>query len=142
MGSREEQDEQKKELASIDIETMAKTSSMLDYYETLVDGEPMEFHGDIVITDPCFFLQSGNWKESCYGSNLGAVGIPNAISRDTLAGDWFCTVVSVNDEGTQTKIGTFFADAGMVAVASLDEVLACNPAYAKDLKEKNGRQPF
>lgn len=53
------------------------------------------------------------------------LGIKNYISSDTLYGDWSCTVFNDKEE----PIGKFCADAGMVAVFLLDEVLKYNPNF-------------
>ena len=48
------------------------------------------------------------------------------ISVDTLYGDWSC--ITYNSD-THEKIGEFCADAGMVGVFLLDEVLKYNPDF-------------
>lgn len=121
--------EEKKE--QIDIATMDKANTMLDYLYNLIDSEPVRFCGDIVITDSCFFInKDGDWEKSANGTNLTGIGIKSPISRDTLFGDWACTMyVADISRGCTSKeeIGSFCADAGMVAIADLDEVLAYNP---------------
>lgn len=121
--------EEKKE--QIDIATMDKANTMLDYLYNLIDSEPVRFCGDIVITDSCFFInKDGDWEKSANGTNLTGIGIKSSISRDTLFGDWACTMyVADISRGCTSKeeIGSFCADAGMVAIADLDEVLAYNP---------------
>lgn len=60
------------------------------------------------------------------GYNLEALGIPDSISRDTIYGDWGCTVYNSD---TKEKIGEFCADTGMVAVMDLEQVLKYNPEF-------------
>jgi hypothetical protein len=54
------------------------------------------------------------------------------MTCDTLYGDWSCTTFNSD---TKEPIGRFCADAGLVSVISLDEVLKYNPDYDCDLKE-------
>lgn len=94
----------------------------------------MEFDGDIVITDPCYFIQDSNdWYRYGYGENLNELGFTNYMTRSTLYGDWSCTVL---DRKTREELGTFCADAGLVGVYLLDEIMKYNPGY-KDVKENH-----
>ena len=54
------------------------------------------------------------------------------MTRNTLCGDWGC--ITFNSD-TKEPIGRFCADAGLISVMSLDEVLKYNPDYDCDLKE-------
>jgi len=67
-----------------------------------------------------------DWENCEYGSHMEKLGIRNYLSRDTLYGDWGCTTYDMN---TKEAIGSFCADAGMVAVFSLEEVLKYNPDF-------------
>ena len=88
----------------------------------------MKFKGDIIITDPCYIIKknSGDWGKCGYRDNMKALGIENYLCRDTIYGDWSCTTFNSD---TKEAIGEFCADAGMVAVFLLDEVLAYNPDF-------------
>lgn len=88
----------------------------------------MKFKGDIIITDPCYIIKknSGDWGKCGYGDNMKALRIENYLCRDTIYGDWSCTTFNSD---TKEAIGEFCADAGMVAVFLLDEVLAYNPDF-------------
>ena len=96
----------------------------------------MKFKGDIIITDPCYIMRAkhhgteplhgDDWKYCNYGGFMEVLGIQNYICRDTLYGDWSCTTFNSD---TNEKLGEFCADAGMVAVFLLDEVLAYNPDF-------------
>lgn len=88
----------------------------------------MKFKGDIIITDPCYIIKknSGDCGKCGYGDNMKALGIENYLCRDTIYGDWSCTTFNSD---TKEAIGEFCADAGMVAVFLLDEVLAYNPDF-------------
>lgn len=67
----------------------------------------MKFKGDIIITDPCYIIKkdSEDWRKCDYDDKIADA--------------------SLNIE----KIGYFCADAGMVAVFLLDEVLKYNPDF-------------
>ncbi len=67
-----------------------------------------------------------DWDLSNCGTFMEALGIKNYIRRDTLYGDWSCTTYNSD---TNEKIGNFCADAGMVGVFLLDEVLKYNPDF-------------
>ncbi len=94
----------------------------------------MKFKGDIIITDPCYILKRDcngqgsdkDWEDCDYGRNMEVLGIRNYICRDTLYGDWSCTTFNSD---TKEPIGSFCADAGLVAVFLLDEVLKYNPNF-------------
>lgn len=86
----------------------------------------MKFKGDIIITDPCYICKDGDWYRCNYGDNMEILGISTYICRDTIYGDWSCTTF---DSDTGKDIGGFCADAGMVAVFLLDEVLKYNPGF-------------
>ena len=86
----------------------------------------MKFKGDIIITDPCYICKDNDWSRCYYGDNMEVLGINNYICRDTIYGDWSCTTFNTD---TGEPIGEFCADAGMVAVFLLDEVLKYNPDF-------------
>ena len=66
-------------------------------------------------------------RNSCgCGENMEVLGIRNYMTRDTLYGDWGCTVYNTDME---EEIGAFCADAGLVSVFLLDEVLKYNPDF-------------
>lgn len=67
-----------------------------------------------------------DWEKSEYGENMEVLGISTYLSDRTIYGDWSCTTFN---SYTKAKIGEFCADAGMVAVFLLDEVLRYNPSY-------------
>lgn len=100
-------------------------------YDRYLDSEPVEFDGDIIITDPCYILRDGDshiddWEKCEYGDNMETIGIHNYMTRDTLYGDWSCTTFNTD---TSEVIGQFCADAGLVSVFLLDEVLRYNPNF-------------
>ena len=100
-----------------------------------LDSDPMIFNGDIMITDPCYIRRKDkkdDWSTCYYGYDMEKLGINHYMTRDTLYGDWSCTTFNSN---TKEPIGRFCADAGLVSVMLLDEVLKYNPNYNCDLRE-------
>jgi len=99
----------------------------LEYIDTLEDSEPVEFDGDIIITDPCYVVDDDNdWRKVCDTYDLNKIGVTPSMTRDTIFGDWCCETV---DAETYETIGRFCADAGLVSVMPLDEVLKYNPKF-------------
>ncbi len=92
----------------------------------------MYFKGDVIITDPCYIIRKENelteddWDACEYGENMEALGIQNYLCRNTIYGDWSCTTFNTD---TEEIIGHFCADAGLVAVFLLEEVLKYNPNF-------------
>lgn len=130
----------------MDIEDFVRNLNT-DEYETAVykangglrrylDSEPMEFDGDIIITDPCYIMRAehhgtapltdNDWDACECGDKMEVLGIHHYMTRDTLYGDWGCTVFNTD---TEKAIGEFCADAGLVSVFLLDEVLKYNPDF-------------
>ena len=67
-----------------------------------------------------------DWETCEYGYNMAAIGMPHAMCRSTLYGDWGCTTYNSD---TKEVLGHFTADAGEVGAFTLDEVLNYNPEY-------------
>lgn len=90
----------------------------------------MEFKNqDIVITDPCYIVDSDtDWKACNYGSSMEVLGFKQCITSPTIYGDWSCQTIEVS---SNKDIGSFTADAGMVGVFSLDEVLHYNSNFTQ-----------
>ena len=94
-----------------------------------LDSDPMISNGDILITDPCYIIREDkedDWSTCCYGYDMEKLGINHYMTRDTIYGDWSCTTF---DSDTKEPIGRFCADAGLVSIMLLDEVLIYNPDY-------------
>lgn len=105
---------------------LRKINYGLDRY---LDSEKVEFDGDIIITDPCYIMRANNeddWAACSFGEDMEALGIRNFMTRDTIYGDWGCTVY---DTDSKESIGEFCADAGLVSVFLLEEVLKYNPDF-------------
>lgn len=67
-----------------------------------------------------------DWELCNNGFCMEKLGISHYMTQDTLYGDWSCTTY---DSDTGKEIGEFCADAGLVSVFLLDEVLKYNPEF-------------
>ena len=74
-----------------------------------------------------------DWHVCEFGENMEVFGFSKYMTRDTLYGDWSCTTYDLD---TKEPIGSFCADAGLVSVFLLDEVMKYNPNY-KQVKENS-----
>jgi len=115
----------------------------------------MKFKGDIIITDPCYLMKQipwpnrdnfdtneqydlaigeyhrlDDWEKCEYGDSMHVLGFTNYIVEPTMYGDWSCTTF----DSYGKKLGNFCADAGLVGVFLLDEVLKYNPEYDDHIK--------
>lgn len=96
----------------------------------------VHFKGDIIITDPCYIMRAkhhgttplteDDWNACNYGEDMEVFGFTNYLTHSTLYGDWSCTTFNSD---TKEPIGEFCADAGLVSVFLLDEVLKYNPDF-------------
>lgn len=125
----------------------------------------MKFKGTIIITDPCYVMRAehhgsipiteDDWDTCDCGRNMEALGIKHYITESTIYGDWGCSTYQIQenpkeivdklatvstDKCVEMKIikdlGSFCADAGLVSVFYLDEVLKYNPDFSKWAKER------
>lgn len=105
-----------------------------------------------------------DWDKCNYGENMEVLGIYNYISESTIYGDWSCTTYQTEKEPKELlesilrvlndnleygeyeddessvfceskDIGGFCADAGLVGVFLLDEILAYNPDWKSWIEE-------
>ena len=119
-----------------------KIVAAVNQFEKYIDSDPVEFDGDIIITDPCYIIRDehhgtkpmteDDWNACDYGSHMEPLGIRKYMSRDTLYGDWSCTTYNSD---TGESMGQFCADAGMVSVLDLAEVLKYNPDFDYHIKK-------
>lgn len=97
----------------------------------------MKFKGDIIITDPCYIIDDevnpNDWDKCNYGENMEILGIKTYLTRSTKYGDWSCTTFKKQDNSV---LGNFCADAGLVSVFLLDEVLKYNPNFDYHVNKK------
>lgn len=96
-------------------------------YSRYLDSSPKHYCGDIIITDPCYVIKDEDWEDFIESDEEESeMIVPNTIARSTIYGDWGCTTF---DAVTKKPIGQFCADAGLVAVFDLSEVMKYNPEY-------------
>lgn len=98
---------------------------------------------DIIITDPCYIMRAehhgtkplteDDWHTSNHGFNMEKLGIKNYLTHSTIYGDWSCTTYNSD---TGEVIGEFCADAGLVSVFDLYEVLKYNPDFDYHINRK------
>lgn len=121
-------------IKSSGIEELFNKYTRKNILHEYLDSDPMEFDGDIIITDPCYIMkEDDDWATCAYGENMEALGMTHCMTRDTLYGDWSCTTFNTD---TKEAIGEFCADAGLVSVLLLDEVLKYNPGFDYHLNKK------
>lgn len=108
--------------------------------------------GDYIITDPCYIehewnydaIKAGEPEPTRFWETAFSEAMPSVHMRDTLYGDWGCTVFRVS-EGTALEnmtdeelgnaaCGRFCADAGEVCVVSFSDVAKYNPDFARKLE--------
>lgn len=92
-----------------------------------------DFDGDILITDPCYLHHGGGKNLESYDS-WEPWAKKHGLVNTTYYGDWGCTVFkSGPQEGriprAAEELGEFCADAGMVCVVKLDDVLKESPKF-------------
>lgn len=79
----------------------------------LLDRGPFQYDGDVIITDPCFFLDGDEWD------NAKEI-YPSIQFRDNLYGDGdFCVVDS---DDSCKRYGTYYAESGSVCTVYANEV--------------------
>lgn len=120
------------------MKKLRQSDRRLDLY---LDSMLIKFDGDVLITDPCYIVRAdhhgitpltkNDWDACRCGFRMEKLGIKHYLTRDTLCGDWGCTVFNTD---TGEGIGKFCADAGPVSVFLLDEVLQYNPSYDGHIK--------
>lgn len=74
-----------------------------------------------------------DWKKCKCGEDMKSLGINNYLITSTLYGDWSCTTYNSD---TDKPIGHFCADAGLVGVFILDEILEYNPKFDYHLNKE------
>lgn len=122
-----EQELCKMEQKILPIFNSANDSNQCDY-------RILHANGNVIITDPCYIVRNDcehedDWENCNFGQNMEALGIHAYLTRETMCGDWSCATINSD---TGETIGYFGADAGMVSVFLLDEVLAYNPDFKYD----------
>lgn len=104
------------------FDVLSQCKSTLNNLENVLDSQWINIEGDVVITDPCY--TTDEWCDDFLNK------LP--LCRDTIYGDWSCTTF---DKKTKEKIGEFCADAGMVCVDTLDNILKRKPNFLEEYGE-------
>ena len=102
------------------------------------------FHGDIIITDPCYIIpddKPDDWQKSCHGDDMFCLGFRNYLCETTLSGDWYCEVFKGTGsrlwypQAPERKIGDFSADACKAGIFYLREILRYNPSFDDHIRK-------
>ena len=118
----------------------------------------MKIKGDILITDPCYWMKDEEFNKYCLNSiEPGEIVVLNPINNmqgmmaDTIYGDWCCDVYKTDEDINQdilegiikydiapigVKVGEFTADAGLVSISEYNETWDYNRKRAEDLIDK------
>ena len=107
------------------------------HIKDLEDSKSVHFSGDIIITDPCYLMNKksdrDDWEFCNCGYELNKLGFTKYLQRDTIIGDWSCTVFDIKDN---SKIyGHFCADSGEVCVVLAEEAFNYYPDFEKEYLE-------
>ena len=96
-------------------------------------NDPIMFSPTLQMEEDAYDEATQRWCDEdhndwdrCGGANFEVLGITTYLNGSTIYGDWSCTTYNTD---TREPIGEFCADAGMVAVFLLDEVLRYNPDF-------------
>ena len=117
----------------------------------------MNIKGDILITDPCYWMKDEEFNKYCLGTEPGEIVLLNPINNmqgmmaDTIYGDWHCEVyktdgpvdqsvlediIKYNKVPVGTLVGEFTADAGLVSISEYNETWDYDKKKAEDLVDK------
>ena len=104
--------------------------------------------GDYIVTDPCYIELKepdvGLPQPPRWWSDEFAQAMPSLRQRNTMYGDWGCTMFDVSgkelddmddDERQKAIVGYFCADAGQVCIVRADEVRAYNESFLNQLEK-------
>jgi hypothetical protein len=120
-----------------DYKDLASKPKWKDYHTVEYKDDPKKFMEEtklMEIADNLWRIKNPDHWDICNcGDNMEVLGITTYLSSSTIYGDWSCTTFNSD---TKEKLGNFCADAGLVAVFLLDEVLKYNPNYDDHLKKE------
>ena len=122
-----------------------------NFADTYLDKEFELSAGDYIITDPCYIeqpwdydaIKAGAPEPTRFWEPAFKAAMPSIHMRDTLYGDWGCTVFDTADiefedmpreQKEACAVGRFCADAGEVCVVRYDEVASFNPGFVSKLE--------
>ncbi len=110
-------------------ETDYSTSPNIDDYDMSDQTEAQIYR---VLMDK-WHEDNDDWSKTNCGFDLEKIGITNYVTQTTLYGDWGCTMY---DMTTETKVGEFCADAGLVSIIDLKQALDYNKEGVEKLINK------
>lgn len=113
----------------------------------------MRIKGDILITDPCYWMKDEDFNKYCHSDFglLNPIDNMQGMFTDTIYGDWKCSVYKTEEDITEEMIahmleygespigrlmGTFTADAGLVSISEYNETWDYNSKNVEDLVDK------
>ena len=121
----------------------------------------MKIKGDLLITDPCYWMKDPEFNKYCLNSGDDEVILLNPIDNmqgmltSTLVGDWECSVYKIDIPVTVDSLsniiedslkygknlpgklmGTFTADSGLVSISEYNETWDYNSKKAEELVDK------
>lgn len=108
-------------------------------YRRFEDSELITYNNcDIIITDPGYVF-SKDWLTEDW-----TILLNNYIFHDTIYGDWSASIFQSDapdvytflKQKTKNKLGDFAADAGLVGVFDLNEVLKYDPQFEREYLSK------
>ena len=76
--------------------------------------------------DDYYDANESDWDKCNCGENMNILGFSSYLVHNTIYGDWSCTTFNSD---TNEVFGHFCADAGLVSVFLLNEVLKYNPDF-------------
>lgn len=117
-----------KEHGWVDKDTILTPKQYLDIYNHYRCKPKRDYFDEVKEREEAFI----GWEDEMdYVFRSG--GVDNYIAARNLYGDWSCTVY---DSDTKERLGSFCADAGMVGVFELDQVLKHDPRFGEDELKK------
>lgn len=114
-----------------DMDEFSRTTALL----RMMEGKPLGNYSPTLQAEMDAYHKAENeslvayrsdWDKCKCGQDMFVLGLNNFLVNNTKYGDWSCTTYNSD---TKEPIGEFCADAGMVAVFQLDEVLKYNPNF-------------
>jgi len=117
----------------------------------------MKIKGDLLITDPCYWMKDKEFEKYCYNIGPSEITLLNPIDNmqgmmaDTIFGDWTCEVYKTDESVDQSVLediikynkppvgvlaGKFGSDAGLVSISEYNETWDYNRKKAEDLIDK------
>ena len=92
----------------------------------------MQFHGDLIITDPGYVAKDAeDWKKCGYGDHMEKLGLGTVLSALVTEGEEDLCGWNPNDGSCY---GTFVTDSGVASAFLLEEILSYDPGFDEHLE--------